>query len=214
MRDDGGVFGALLDEVDHRIVGVVGVVEQDVVLAKLVEDVGGLAAEVQRLGREGRELQVGPLNVAVEEHEAREVDGAVAAEDLVFVEFEVDAQALDDFGIGAGFDFEADGVAFAAVVQLDANGFEQRARFFLFEVEVGVAGDAEGGVSQDLVAAIHAAEVLGDEVLEKQVVEVPSVGGQADEAGQGAGHGDHAEHLRAGAAALARAAAGPGRGPC
>ncbi len=38
--DHGGVFGALLDEVDHRVVGVVGVVEQDVVLAQLVEDVG------------------------------------------------------------------------------------------------------------------------------------------------------------------------------
>ena len=45
--DDGGVFGALLDEVDDRVVGVVGVMEQDVVLAQLVEDVGGLAAEVR-----------------------------------------------------------------------------------------------------------------------------------------------------------------------
>ena len=38
--DDGGIFGALLDEVDDGIVGVVGMVEQDVVLAELVEDVG------------------------------------------------------------------------------------------------------------------------------------------------------------------------------
>ena len=36
---------ALLDEVHHRVVGVVGVVEQQVVLAQLVEDVGGLAAQ-------------------------------------------------------------------------------------------------------------------------------------------------------------------------
>ena len=57
--DDGGVFGALLDEVDHGIVGVVGVVEQDVVVAQLVEDVGGLAAEDERPGREGLELEVG-----------------------------------------------------------------------------------------------------------------------------------------------------------
>ena len=103
---------------------------------------------------------------------AGEVDGAVAAEDLVLFEFEVDAQALDDFGIGAGFDFEAHGVAFAAVVQLDADGFKQRARFFFFEVEVGVAGDAEGGAGEHLVAAVHAGEVLRDEVLEQQVVVV------------------------------------------
>ncbi len=31
---------------------------------------------------------------------------------------------------------------------------------------------------------------------------MPSAGGQADKAGQGAGHGDHAQHLGAGAAAL------------
>ena len=38
--DDGGVFRALLDEVDYRIVGVVGMVEKDVVLAEFVKDVG------------------------------------------------------------------------------------------------------------------------------------------------------------------------------
>ena len=154
------------------------------------------------LGREGRELEVGALHVVVEEHEAREVDGPVAAEDLVLIELEVDAEPLDDLGIGAGFDLQADGVALAAVVELDANGFKQRARFFLLEVEVGVAGDAEGGVGEHLVAAIHAGQILRDQVLEQQVIVRAFGGGQADETGQCAGHGDHAEHLRAGAAAL------------
>ena len=200
--DDGRIFSALLNEVDDGVVGVVGVVEQDIVLAQLFEDGGGLAAEHEWFGREGWELEVGAADIFVEEHEAGEIDGAFAAKDLVFVEFEVDAQALDDFGMGAGFDFEADGVAFAAVVELDADGFKQRARFFFFEVEVGVAGDAEAGVGEHLVAAIHAGEVLGDEVLEEQVVVFAFSGGQADEAGQGAGYGDDAEDLGAGAAAL------------
>ena len=158
---------------------------------------------MQRLGREGRELEVGALDVAIEEHQAREVDRAVVAEDLVFIEFEVDAEAFDDLGVGAGFDFETHGIAFAAVVELDANGFKQRARFFFFEVEVGVAGDAEGGAGLDFVAAIHAAEVLRDEVLEKQVVEFAVFGGEADEAGKSARDSDDAEDLRAGAFALA-----------
>ena len=166
------------------------------------------------MGVKGGNLRSGRLDVAVEEHEPREVDRAVAAEDLVFVELEVDAQALDDLGIGAGLDLQAHGVALAAVVQLDADGFKQRARFFFLEVEVGVAGDAEGGAGEHLVAAIHAGQVLRDQVLEEQVVVRAFGGGQADEAGQGAGHGDHAEHLRAGAAALARGAAAPGREPC
>ena len=57
-------------------------------------------------------------------------------------------------------------------------------------------------MGEDLVAAIHAGEVLGDEVLEQQVVIGAVVGRQADEARQGAGNGDDAEDLRAGAAAL------------
>ena len=166
----GGVFRALLDEIDHRIVGVVGVVEQNVALAQLVEDVGRLAAQVQGLGREGRELEVGPLHVAIKEHKPRQIHRAVAAEDLILVEFEVDPQALDNFRIGAGFNLQPDGVALAAVVQLHADGLQQRARFLLLEVEVGVAGDAEGGVGQHFVAAVHAGQVLGDEVLEQQIV--------------------------------------------
>ena len=57
-------------------------------------------------------------------------------------------------------------------------------------------------LSQHLVAAVHAGEMLRDQVLEEQVVAVAIVCGQADKAGQGAGHGNHAQHLRAGAAAL------------
>ena len=42
---DGRILRALLDELDHRIVGVVGMVEQNVAMAQLVEDAGGLAAQ-------------------------------------------------------------------------------------------------------------------------------------------------------------------------
>jgi hypothetical protein len=145
-------------------------VEQHVVLAQLVEDVGGFAAQLEGPGREGRELQVGPLHIAIEEHQPREVHRAVAAEDLILVQLEVDAQTLDDLRIGAGLDLQAHGVALAAVVQLDANGLQQRARFFLLEIEVGVAGDAEGGAGQHLIAAVHAGQVLRDQVLQQQVV--------------------------------------------
>ena len=95
------------------------------------------------LGREGRIFKIRTLHVAVKEHHPRQVDRAIAAEDLVLVQFEVDAQALDDVGMGAGFDFQADCVSLAPVVQLHADGLQQGARFFLFEIEVGVAGDAE-----------------------------------------------------------------------
>ena len=62
---DGRVFGALLDEVDDGVVGVVGVVEQDVVLAELVKDARGFAAEHEWLWSERLELEVGPADIVI-----------------------------------------------------------------------------------------------------------------------------------------------------
>ncbi len=194
---DGRILRALLNELDHRIVGIVGVVKQNVAMAQLVEDAGGLAAEQERLGREGLELEIGTLDVAVKKHEAGKIHGTFAAEDLILVELEVHAQPLHNLGIGVAFDLQAHGVALATIVQLDADGFEQRARLFFFEVEVGVARDAERRGGQHLVAAIHAREMLLDKVLQQEVVVMPVVRGQADKAWQGARHSDHAKNLRA-----------------
>ena len=177
-------------------------VEQDVARAQVFEDVVGLAAQVERLRCEGRILQIRPLHVAVEEHHARKVHRAIAAKHLVLFQLEIHAQPLDDVGVGAGFDLQAHRVALAPVVQLHANRFEQRARLFLLEVEVGVAGHAKGGVGQHFVAAVHAGQILRDQVLQEQVVELAVGGGQANEPRQGARHGDHTQHLRAGTAPL------------
>ena len=57
-------------------------------------------------------------------------------------------------------------------------------------------------MSQELVTAVHASQVLRNQVLKQQVIEGSIGGGQADEAGQGAGHGNHPQHLRAGTAAF------------
>ena len=95
----GRVLRALLDELDHRIVRVVGMVQQNVAVAQLVKDSCRLAAQQQRLGREGRELQVRPLHVAVKKHQPRKVHRPLAAKDLVLVELEVHAQPLHNLRV-------------------------------------------------------------------------------------------------------------------
>ena len=45
-------------------------------------------------------------------------------EDLVFVEFKVDAQSLDNLCIGARFNFQPHSVTLAAVMQLHTNSFK------------------------------------------------------------------------------------------
>ena len=72
--------------------------------------------------------------------------------------------------LAVAFDLQADGVALAAVVQLGADAFEDGARLFLLHVEVAVAGDAEGGAAEDLVAAVHALDLGLDEVVEQDEV--------------------------------------------
>ena len=91
---------------------------------------------MQGFGRERRELEFRTLHVAVKKHQPREVDRTIAAEDLILIEFKVDTQPLDDLRIGAGLNLQAHRIALASIVQLDANGLEQGARFFLLEVEV------------------------------------------------------------------------------
>src|ERR1700678_4046831 len=155
---------------------------------------------MKRLGDEGEKFQLGPLHVGIKETDAGEIDGTCPAEYLVLFELEVHAQALDDLRVGARLDLKANSIALAAIVKLNTNGLEKRTRFFLFKVEVGVAGDAKGRMRQHLVAAIHGGKVLGDQVLEEQVIEAPLGSGETNKARQCARHSDHAEDLGAGAA--------------
>jgi len=60
-----------------------------------------ICAQVEGLGRERRELEVGALDVTVKDIRRERFTGPSLPEDLVFFEFEVDAQALDDLRIGA-----------------------------------------------------------------------------------------------------------------
>ena len=62
------------------------------------------------------------------------------------------------------------------------DAFEHGAAFFLLHVEVAVAGDAEGGAAEDLVAAEHAFDVGFDQLVEEEEVALAVALGQGDEA--------------------------------
>jgi hypothetical protein len=63
------------------------------------------------------------VHVLIEEHQPREVHRAVAAQNLILVQLEVDSQPFHDFLVSAGLDLQPHSVALAAVVQFYANGF-------------------------------------------------------------------------------------------
>ncbi len=122
---------------------------------------------------------------------------------LELIQLEVEAQAIDDLGIGILLNLHAHRIAFAAVVEFGADAFEQAARLFFLKVEVAVAGDAKGRGGEDLVSAIHAGCVALDKIVEEKEVRGAALGGNGHEARQGAGNSDYAENQ---AASLALAA--------
>ncbi len=198
METTSRVVGGGLHELLDGGVAVEGVVEEDVALAEGVEDGLGLAVECLveadfAAGKLG-EFEVGPIDDAVEVGDAGEVDLAVGAEDLPAVEVEVDAEELEHALVGAGFDFEPDDVALAAVVQLFADGLEQRAGLFFLQVEIAVASDAEGCAADDGVAGEEALGVGFDEFLQGEDADIAVGCGQQDPALERAGDVDDAEH--------------------
>ena len=125
--------------------------------------------------------------------EALKIDWPVHGKNERWVEFERAGETIHDFGMSAGFDFEADGPAFPALRDLRVHGVEQAARFFLFEVEIAVAGDAERSGSEDFVAAIELWGIRGNDVVQKNVVNCIVRGGNTEKTRQGARNGNHAE---------------------
>ena len=141
-----------------------------------------------------------------EREEAGEIDGAGSFENLPRAKIELLGKRIDDGGGGIGFDFEANDVAFAAIVELGVDGLEQVAGFFFVQIEVAVAGGAEGAGADDLESFIEVSGVRLDEVMKEDVVDVTRfvLGGNADEARQSARNCDDTEIVRGGTTARAQ----------
>jgi hypothetical protein len=67
--------------------------------------------------------------------ESRKVDRATGPKDLPFLQFENIAQAVDDFAVGSGFDFQPYGVALVPVVQLRSHRLKNAPRFFFLQIK-------------------------------------------------------------------------------
>ena len=167
-----GVGGGLLDEPLHRRgEGVIGVVQQDVVAAYGVEDVdrlGRLDLGQQRVSarHERRELQLlaGEVGDAVE---PGEVERAGEPEDLPLVDVELGDQQVQHARVDGLLDLEADRRPEAAAQQLLLESLEEVLGVVLLDLQVLVAGDAEGVDLEDLHAGEEPFEVLADHVLER-----------------------------------------------
>ncbi len=177
------VFRGGLNKGYNRIVGIVRMVEQDVVAPQLLKQIAGLGGQAQLPRHKGTELQIRPRRLVVNIKQPRKVHRAVNRKNLPAVKFKHCAQALDNLGIGLGLDLHAHRVSLAAVVQFRAHRFQQIARFLLLQVEVAVARDAEGGGRNDVVALIHPRGMVHDQIGKKNEIDGP-LRWQADQSRQ------------------------------
>ena len=72
------------------------------------------------------------------------------------MQFKHGLQALDNFGIGIGLNLEPDRIALA--------------RILFLQVEVAVAGDAKGRRGNNVITAIHAHRMVGDQVSKENEI--------------------------------------------
>ena len=143
-RVDGRIPGRLRDEFDHRLEGLVGVVEKDILSVDRIVDRFIGPADRGGTGGEGRVLQVGPVDRAEQAHQAEQVDRSVDLENVFLGELDVVEEDLEEGIVDPLLNLEADGRTPAQIAQLLLDRLEQVLGFLLVDIEVAVAGDAEG----------------------------------------------------------------------
>src|SRR5262245_27181839 len=137
------VASGLAQEFDHRREGLVGVMEHDVLMTYGVEDVFARAQRRRRGRRERLVFQLRQVEL-VERHQVGDVQGAVNRVNVLLIHFQRMAQQLDHVRAHPGGDLQPYAEAEAAVAHLLLDRLEQVAGLVLFDLDVGVARDAEG----------------------------------------------------------------------
>src|SRR5580698_5292691 len=187
------IFRGAFDEAHDGAVRIVRVVEQHVTLAHEFENRGWAGLQSQFARHERAEFQIGARHRVVEIKDARKVWRTVDAKRLPGREAEIYDQAIDDFLIGAGFDFQAHGFALAAAMQLRVHRIHDAARLFLFEVQVAVARHAEGCGRKHFVAVVEAVGAGLNHVGKENEINRAVFRGKLHKARERARHGDDAE---------------------
>ncbi|MPN34287.1 hypothetical protein SDC9_181780 [bioreactor metagenome] len=137
-------------------------VQQDVVLADVLENARALAQSLGSARGKWRELHVGAVYPVRHLHQADQIDGAVDAVEVDRLEFELGEQELGHRFRTVVGDLQTHGIAEVALRQFALQLGAQVGDFFLVDEEVGIAGGAA------LVAAEHghAHEQFADEFVQ------------------------------------------------
>ena len=137
-RQDIGIVGRLRDQRHHRVVRLVGMVEQDVAVIEDRKQIGMFAGDdVDRLMRRiAQLLEAGQLD---ESHQHAQVDRSLHRIHGLRGHIELSTQGVDQLLRGRGFHFEADDVAAAPAAKLALDQLQVRPATLVVELHFRIA---------------------------------------------------------------------------
>ncbi len=192
-RQDAGIFGGFADKIEDAMEAFVGMMEEDVLTADGGEEIA-LVAERGGAGGDVRfEFEFGAVELGNDGEEADEIDRAIDLVEIFAFEFEDFEEAVGDADRAIGLDFQADRVAAVAVAQFGFDAAEEVFGFFLVDVEVAVAGDAELVSSAEFHAMEECTDVMLDDVADPDKFGGVPGARDGDDAGEDAGDLDDGE---------------------
>ena len=123
-------------------------------------------------------LELGPVHI-IEGHEFGKAHGPLDAVDLEGLQAQAPGQKVHQLARGLVGDLQPHHVAEAALFHQVAHGFQQVVGLVLFDLQIGVAGDAEQGGADHRMAGEEQAQILGHEVFQQHDVVTAHVGVEA-----------------------------------
>ena len=174
---DVGVLAGAADKVQHGLEAVVGMEEHHVPLAQVAEHVAFLE-QARDVPLDAGRLELGPVHI-IEGHEFGKAHGPLDAVDLEGLQAQAPGQKVHQLARGLVGDLQPHHVAEAALFHQVAHGFQQVVGLVLFDLQIGVAGDAEQGGADHRMAGEEQVQILGHEVFQQHDVVTAHVGVEA-----------------------------------
>ena len=187
-----GVVRGLGGEGHDRIEGVVRVVEEHVALIEHGED--ALPGRKLRHGKRPQRLvpQIFEGGQVEKEGEGAQVQRGGEEVDVLASHLEALRQGLDEGGLHACLDLEADHPAAAPLPQLVLDRFEKVPSPLVVQLQLRVTGDPEDRRVEDLLPREECSQLGPDHLLEPDV-DVPTLAGEPHEPRHARRHLDHGE---------------------
>ena len=191
--EDLGVGGGLLEKIDDAGEVFVGVMNEDVALADDGEEIIGTAKAGGDGGDERFIAEFWGVIAFTDCHEAHGVERAIDQVEVIFLEVESFEEELGDFGGASVIEFEANGVAFPAIMEFVFDRFEEVTGVGFVDVELAISGDAEVPETENFCSWKEIGEVMADELAEVDKIASIAIAGEANEAGEDARDLDNGE---------------------